>query len=71
VKIPDDAPAARYKQSYEKMVGFFGRLYRAGVPLVAGTDEFTGFVLQRKPSLCAGWTNSRSSLQVATWTGAK
>ncbi|HSR64876.1 MAG TPA: amidohydrolase, partial [Xanthomonadaceae bacterium] len=34
--IPDDATAALYEKSYEKMIDFVGRMYRAGVPLVAG-----------------------------------
>ncbi|HEU0305604.1 MAG TPA: amidohydrolase, partial [Lysobacter sp.] len=35
MKIPDDATAARYDKSYLKMVEFVGRLYKAGVPIVA------------------------------------
>jgi imidazolonepropionase-like amidohydrolase len=45
MKIPDDATAQRYRKSYAKMVEFVGRMYRAGVPLVAGTDGFAGFTL--------------------------
>jgi imidazolonepropionase-like amidohydrolase len=70
--IPDDATAARYEKSYEKMVEFVGRLYRAGVPLVAGTDGTPGFTLQRELELYvqAGLTPVQA-LQVATWNGAK
>ena len=46
MKIPDDQTLQRYEKSYAKMVEFVGRLYRAGVPLVAGTDELAGFTLQ-------------------------
>ena len=72
MKIPDDATAARYEKSYAKMVEFIGRLYRAGVPLVAGTDGTPGFTLQRELELYvqAGLTPSQA-LQVATWNGAK
>ena len=72
MKIPDDATAARYNASYAKMVEFVGRLYRAGVPIVAGTDEMAGFTLQRELELYvqAGLTPAQA-LQVATWNGAK
>jgi hypothetical protein len=70
--IPDDTTAARYERSYEKMIAFIGRLYQAGVPLVAGTDDVPGFTLQRELELFvqAGLTPAQS-LQIATWNGAK
>ena len=49
--IPDAETDARYKRSYAKMVEFVGRLYRAGVPLVAGTDQIPGFTLQAELGL--------------------
>jgi imidazolonepropionase-like amidohydrolase len=72
MKIPDDATAAKYDKSYEKMVEFVGRMYKAGVPIVAGTDGVAGFTLQRELELYvqAGMTPSQA-LQVATWNGAK
>ncbi len=72
VNIPDEATRARYDKSYLKMVEFVGRLYRAGVPLVAGTDDIPGFTLHRELELCvdAGLTPSQA-LQVATWNGAR
>ncbi|MEP6769253.1 MAG: amidohydrolase family protein, partial [Acidobacteriota bacterium] len=72
MKIPDAATAARYEKSYAKMIEFVGRLYRAGIPLVAGTDEMAGFVLQRELELYvqAGLTPSQA-LQVATWNAAR
>ena len=72
MNIPDDATAARYETSYAKMVEFIGRLYRAGVPVVAGTDGTPGFTLQRELELYvqAGMTPAQA-LQVATWNGAK
>ena len=72
MKIPDDATAARYAKSFDKMVEFIGRAYKAGVPIEAGTDELPGFTLQRELELYvrAGLTPAQV-LQVATWNGAK
>ncbi len=69
--IPDDATAARYDRSFAKMVEFVGRMYRAGVPLLAGTDEMPGFTLHRELELYvqAGLTPAQA-LQVATHTAA-
>jgi len=70
--IPDAATEARYKRSYAKMVEFVGRLYRAGVPLVAGTDAIPGFTLQAELALYvqAGLTPAQV-LQIATRNGAR
>lgn len=70
--IPDDETAARYNKSYDKMVDFVGRMYKAGVPILAGTDGMPGFTLQRELELYvkAGMTPSQA-LQIATWNGAK
>jgi imidazolonepropionase-like amidohydrolase len=70
--IPDAATAATYNRSYEKLVEFIGRMYKAGVPIVAGTDGLAGFTLQRELELyvVAGLTPAQA-LQIATWTGAK
>jgi len=72
MNIPDAATHARYKRSYAKMVDFVGRLYRAGVPIVAGTDATPGFALQRELALYveAGMTPSQA-LQIATRNGAR
>ncbi|TDK21528.1 amidohydrolase [Luteimonas aestuarii] len=70
--IPDDATGARYKRSFDNLVALVGRMYEAGVPVVAGTDEIPGFTLQRELELYvqAGMTPAQA-LQVATWNGAK
>lgn len=70
--IPDDATAARYNRSYEKMVEFVGRMYRAGITLVPGTDAVAGFTLQRELELYvqAGMTPAQA-LQSATWTASR
>ena len=72
MSIPDDATAARYRKSFEKMVEFVGRMYKAGVPIVAGTDGMAGFTLQSELEwyVKAGLTPSQA-LQIATWNGAK
>lgn len=72
MKIPDDKTAKRYEASYKKMVEFVGRLYRAGIPLVAGTDGLAGFTLHSELALYvkAGLTPSQA-LQIATYNGAK
>ena len=69
--IPDATTAARYKRSYAKMVDFIGRLYKAGVPIVAGTDSWVGFTLPGELALYvqAGMTPAQA-LQVATLNGA-
>ncbi|WP_202844571.1 amidohydrolase family protein [Luteimonas saliphila] len=70
--IPDDATGERYRASFDAMVEFVGRAYRAGVPLVAGTDEVPGFTLHHELALYvrAGLTPAQA-LQVATWNGAE
>ncbi|MEO6103012.1 MAG: amidohydrolase family protein [Pseudoxanthomonas sp.] len=70
--IPDDETAALYTRSFNKLVEFVGLMYKAGVPIVAGTDELPGFTLQRELELYvkAGLTPAQV-LQVATWNGAR
>lgn len=72
MKMADDAAAARYAASYAKAVQFVGRLHRAGVPLVAGTDALPGFTLHSELELYvqAGLTPAEA-LQVATLNGAR
>jgi imidazolonepropionase-like amidohydrolase len=72
MKIPDEKTWQRYEKSYAKMIEFTGRMYKAGIPLVAGTDDIPGFTLQRELELYvqAGLTPSQV-LQVATWNGAR
>jgi len=72
MNIPDDATWQRYNRSYDKAVEFVGRAYKAGVPLLAGTDEVPGFTLQHELALYvrAGLTPAQA-LQVATWNAAK
>ena len=71
MKIEDDATATRYKASYAKMVEFVGRMHRAGIPIVAGTDGFAGFTLHSELALYvkAGLTPAQV-LQIATLNAA-
>jgi Amidohydrolase family len=61
-----------YRASFDKMVEFVGQLYRAGIPLEAGTDGIAGFTLHRELELYvrAGLTPAQA-LQIATWNGAR
>jgi imidazolonepropionase-like amidohydrolase len=60
-----------FRASYAKMVGVVGRLYKAGVPIVAGTDG-SGMELVRELELYlqAGLTNEQA-LQTATIVPAR
>jgi imidazolonepropionase-like amidohydrolase len=39
---------ATYRESYRRLIEMVGKLYREGVPLVAGTDDMAGFTLHRE-----------------------
>lgn len=70
--IPDQASAERYAKSYAKMVEFVGLLYKAGIPVVAGTDELAGFTLQGELELLVkAGLSAAEALQVATLNGAR
>jgi len=71
MKIPDAATQKRYEKSYAKMVQFVGIMYKADVPLVAGTDDIAGFTLQSELEFLvkAGLTPSQA-IQIATRNGA-
>ena len=72
MKIADSATLARYEKSYAKMVEFVGILYRAGVPIVAGTDEMAGFTLQAElETLVKAGLTPAQAIQVATSNGAR
>jgi len=72
MNIPDEATAERYKKSYQKMLQFVGIMYRAGIPIVAGTDAMAGFTLHSELEFYvnhAGITPAQA-LQIATRNGA-
>ena len=66
-----DAIAPRWRASYAKMLEAVGRFYRAGLPIVAGTDDFAGFTFQRELELYVkAGIPANEVLRIATWNGA-
>ena len=63
---------ADYKQSYANMLGMLKLLYKNGITLVPGTDDFPGFALHRELELYvqAGVPNKKV-LQMATLLSAR
>ncbi len=67
-----DANVNRYRKSYSKLVEFVGIMHRAGIPIVAGTDDIAGFTLHRELELYVkGGIPAGEALRIATWNGAK
>jgi hypothetical protein len=63
---------ATWRASYAKMIEFAGRLYQAGVPIVAGTDDIAGFTLHRELEIYAqAGIPPAEVLKIATVNGAK
>ena len=63
---------AKWRASYAKMLEFSHRLYQAGIPLVAGTDEIAGFTLHRELELYVkAGIPPAEVLKIATVNGAK
>lgn len=61
-----------YRASQKKMVEFVGVMYRAGVPVLAGTDGTPGFTLHRELELYVqAGISPAEVLKIATWNGAK
>jgi imidazolonepropionase-like amidohydrolase len=61
-----------YKDSYRAMLAMTKRMYDAGVPILAGTDGFSGIMLHRELELevQAGIPPAKS-LQIATFNAAR
>jgi Amidohydrolase family len=67
-----DANVDHYRKSFAKMVEFVGVMHRAGIPIVAGTDEVAGFTLHRELELYVkAGIPAGEALRIATWNGAK
>ena len=68
----NDANAVRFSRSADALLEMIGKLHRAGVPLVAGTDAMPGFTLHRELELYqrAGISNA-DILKIATLESAK
>jgi hypothetical protein len=72
MEIPNERVHALYNRSYARMIDFVGQMHRAGVPLLAGTDEMAGFTLQRELELYVqAGISPAEVLKIATWNGAK
>jgi imidazolonepropionase-like amidohydrolase len=69
---PPEGQEATYRRSFAKMVEFVGLLYRAGIPIEAGTDNLAAFTLERELELDvqAGIPPAKV-LQLATLGAAK
>ena len=68
----NDGNAARYRRSYAQLLAMIGRMHRAGVPLVAGTDDFAGFALHRELELYVkAGIPAPQALRIATVNGAR
>jgi imidazolonepropionase-like amidohydrolase len=64
--------AALYQLSFQQIAAFVAMLHRAGVPLVAGTDDISGFTLHRELELYVqAGIPANEVLRIATWNGAK
>jgi hypothetical protein len=61
-----------YRASWQRMMQFFGKLYAAGVPLVAGTDSLAGFMLHRELELYVqAGIPPGEAVRIATENGAR
>jgi Amidohydrolase family len=64
--------AEPFSKSWQTLLGLVKRMYDAGIPLVAGSDDIAGFTLHRELEIYvqAGLTPAQA-LQVATRNGAR
>jgi hypothetical protein len=61
-----------YRESWQRMMQFIGRLHEAGVPLVAGTDSLAGFMLHRELELYVqAGVPAGEAIRIATENGAR
>lgn len=64
--------APRYRASFARMVELAGVLHRAGIPIVAGTDNTAGLMLHRELELYAqAGIPPAEVLRIATWNAAR
>ncbi len=68
----NDKNAEPFRKSYEKLLGLVKKMYDAGVPILAGSDDIAGFTMHRELELyvMAGLTPAQA-LQIATLNGAR
>lgn len=66
------ANVAKYRASYARLLEMTDRMHRAGIELVAGTDDIAGFTLHRELELYVrAGIPAAEALRIATWNGAK
>jgi len=69
---PTAQQAERYRASYRRMLELTGEMYRAGVPLLAGTDDTPGLMLHRELALYVqAGIPAAKALRIATWDAAR
>jgi predicted amidohydrolase YtcJ len=62
----------QYRGAYSRLQQMVARMYKAGIPLVAGTDNIPGFTLHRELELYVeAGIPANEVLRIATWNGAK
>ncbi len=70
--VPEGVEPARFVESYRRMVELIGELHRAGVRIVAGTDDLAGFQLHRELELYVqAGIPAADALQIATLGAAR
>jgi len=69
---PPEGMDETYRESYRRMVEMVGVLHRAGVPLLAGTDDLAGFALHRELELYTeAGIPAPEALRIATLDAAR
>jgi hypothetical protein len=68
----NDKNAEPFRVSYERLLGLVKRMFDAGVPILAGSDDIAGFTIHRELELyVAAGISPADALKIATWNGAK
>jgi Amidohydrolase family len=68
----NDKNAEPFRTSYERLLGLVKRMFDAGVPILAGSDDIAGFTIHRELELyVAAGISPADALKIATWNGAK
>jgi hypothetical protein len=68
----EGAKLSTYRASFSRMLALTRAMHRAGVPLVAGTDDIPGLALHRELELYVqAGIPALHALRIATWNGAR
>jgi len=72
VLTPPPGMEQRYQESFKKMMALIGMMYRAGIPIEAGTDSMPGFALHHELELhVQAGIPANKVLQNATFNAAR